>query len=73
MCDGTLDPKELIVNRYNHNFDNGNIEDFALFANLQHDLTDTEQLYAFGSYNARKVEKASFIEERKTVEIYYLT
>jgi iron complex outermembrane receptor protein len=74
LGDGTLDPKELTVNRYNHNFGNGDVEDFALFANLGYDLTDTAQLYAFGSYSAREGEGGGFYrraqDSRNTLSIY---
>jgi iron complex outermembrane receptor protein len=74
LGDGTLDPKELTVNRYNHNFGNGDVEDFALFANLGYDLTDTDQLYAFGSYSAREGEGGGFYrraqDSRNILSIY---
>jgi iron complex outermembrane receptor protein len=63
--DGSLDPQELTVNRYNHNFGNGEVEDFALFTNAGYYLTDAVELYAFGSYSAREGESGGFYRRAK--------
>jgi iron complex outermembrane receptor protein len=65
LGDGSLDPQELTVNRYNHNFGNGKVDDFALFVNAGYYLTDAVELYAFGSYSAREGESGGFYRRAK--------
>lgn len=60
LNDDSLDPRELTVNRYNHTFGNGDVEDFALFINSGYTLNADAELYAFGSYSARDGEGGGF-------------
>jgi iron complex outermembrane receptor protein len=60
LNDGSLDPRELTANRYNHTFGNGNVEDFALFVNSGYYLNEDAELYAFGSYSKREGEGGGF-------------
>jgi iron complex outermembrane receptor protein len=62
---GSLDPRELEINRYNHNFGNGEVEDFALFVNSGYFLDEDTELYAFGSYSGREGEGGGFYRRAK--------
>ncbi len=72
--DGSLDPRELTVNRYNHNFGNGDVEDFSVFYNSALQLTNDAELYSFGSYSKREGEGGGFYrrasDSRNIEEIY---
>ncbi|KDC55285.1 TonB-dependent receptor plug domain-containing protein [Pseudoalteromonas sp. S3431] len=72
--DGSLDPRELTVNRYNHNFGNGDVEDFSIFYNAGYQLTNNADLYSFGSYSKREGEGGGFYrrasDSRNVEEIY---
>jgi iron complex outermembrane recepter protein len=74
LDNGALDPRELTWDRYNHNFGNGNVEDFALFYNAGHQLNSDAELYSFGSYSKREGEGAGFYrraqDSRNVIEIY---
>ena len=65
LADGSLDPRELEINRYNHTFGNGEVEDLALFINAGYDLDSETQLYAFGSYSTREGESGGFYRRAK--------
>lgn len=70
----TLDPRELTVNRYNHNFGNGDVEDFAVFVNAGYYLTDSDEFYAFGSYSGREGEGGGFYrlaKDSRNIESIY--
>ena len=71
---GVLDRREFTVNRYNHNFGNGDVEDFSVFYNAGHQLTNDADLYSFGSYSKREGEGSGFyrraIDSRNVKEIY---
>lgn len=72
--DGALDPRELTVNRYNHNFGNGDVEDFSMFYNAGYQLTNEVDLYSFGSYSKREGEGGGFYrrasDNRNIEEVY---
>lgn len=74
LDDGSLDPRELNVNRYNHNFGNGDVEDFSIFYNAGYQLTNNADLYSFGSYSKREGEGGGFYrrasDSRNVEEIY---
>ncbi len=74
LPDGSLDPRELEINRYNHTFGNGEVEDLAVFVNAGYELTDEAELYAFGSYSMREGESGGFYrrakDSRNVLEIY---
>ena len=74
LDDGSLDPRELTVNRYNHNFGNGDVEDFSVFYNSALQLTNDAELYSFGSYSKREGEGGGFYrrasDSRNIEEIY---
>ncbi|WP_273047848.1 TonB-dependent receptor, partial [Pseudoalteromonas sp.] len=71
---GVLDRREFTVNRYNHNFGNGDVEDFSVFYNAGYQLTNDADLYSFGSYSKREGEGSGFyrraIDSRNVKEIY---
>lgn len=60
LADGSLDPRELEFDRYNHTFGNGEVEDLAMFVNAGYNLDENTQLYAFGSYSTREGESGGF-------------
>lgn len=72
--DGSLDPREFTVNRYNHNFGNGDVEDLSVFYNAGYQLANDVDLYSFGSYSKREGEGAGFYrrasDSRNIQEIY---
>ncbi|KAA1155917.1 TonB-dependent receptor plug domain-containing protein [Pseudoalteromonas fuliginea] len=74
LDDGSLDPRELNVNRYNHNFGNGDVEDFSVFYNAGYQLTNEVDLYSFGSYSKREGEGGGFYrrasDSRNIEEVY---
>jgi iron complex outermembrane receptor protein len=74
LADGSLDPRELTVNRYNHNFGNGTVKDFSIFYNSGYQLTNSADLYSFGSYSKREGEGAGFYrraqDSRNVLAIY---
>lgn len=74
LDNGSLDPRELTVNRYNHTFGNGDVDDFALFINSGYSISDDAELYAFGSYSAREGEGGGFYrraqDSRNIISIY---
>lgn len=54
------DPRELTINRYNHRYGDGQVEDFNFFVNAGYDLLPDVELYAFGSYGIRDGNGAGF-------------
>ncbi|REL36707.1 TonB-dependent receptor plug domain-containing protein [Thalassotalea euphylliae] len=65
QADGSLDPRELTINRYNHTFGNGEVEDIAVFVNAGYYLDEDTELYAFGSYSGREGESGGFYRRAK--------
>lgn len=63
--DGSLDPRELEINRYNHTFGNGEVEDLAVFVNAGYALNENAELYAFGSYSTREGKSGGFYRRAK--------
>ncbi|MFC4700823.1 TonB-dependent receptor plug domain-containing protein [Glaciecola siphonariae] len=59
-ADGSLDARERLVNRYNHNFGNGAVEDFALFVNTAKGLNNDMEFYAFGAASKRNSKGSGF-------------
>lgn len=74
LDDGSLDPRELTVNRYNHTFGNGDVDDFALFINSGYFINEDTEFYAFGSYSTREGEGGGFYrraqDSRNILSIY---
>lgn len=72
--DGSLDPRELTWNRYDHNFGNGTVEDLSVFVNAGYYLSDEAEWYAFGSYGTREGEGGGFFrraqDSRNVLSIY---
>ena len=54
------DPRELSINRFNHRYGDGQVEDFNFFVNAGYDLLPDVELYAFGSYGIRDGNGAGF-------------
>lgn len=57
---GAADPRETTFNRLNHNWGNGNAEDFSLFANAGYDLSTGWELYGWAGYQDREAESTGF-------------
>ena len=74
LPDGSLDPRELTFNRYNHNFGNGEVEDIAVFVNAGYYIKDNAELYSFASYSGREGESGGFYrraqDSRNVIEIF---
>jgi iron complex outermembrane receptor protein len=72
--DGSLDPRELTWDRYNHNFGNGDVEDMAVFYNAGLELNENAELYSFGSYSTREGEGGGFYrraQDSRNIEAIY--
>lgn len=54
------DVRETTANRYNHRFGDGKSEDVNLFVNAGIDVSESFELYAFGSYGNRKANGTGF-------------
>jgi iron complex outermembrane receptor protein len=65
LDDGSLDPRELTINRYNHRFGKADLEDYALFYNMGYDLGDGLNVYSFGSYSNREGNSGGFYRRAK--------
>lgn len=74
LDDNSLDPRELTVNRYNHNFGNGDVTDLAIFYNAGSSINANMDWYSFGSYSSRTGEGSGFYrraqDARNVTEIY---
>ncbi len=57
---GVADPRETTFNRLNHNWGNGNAEDFSFFANAGYDLSTDWELYGWAGYQDREAESTGF-------------
>lgn len=62
---GALDPRELTIDRYNHKFGKAQIDDLSIFFNSGVNLSETTQLYAFGSYADREGLSGGFYRRAK--------
>jgi iron complex outermembrane receptor protein len=65
LDDGSLDPRELTIDRYNHRFGKAGLKDYALFYNMAYDLDDGLNLYSFGSYSKREGNSGGFYRRAK--------
>ena len=74
LDDGSLDPRELTIDRYNHKFGKAEVEDIAFFYNFGYELENNMNLYSFGSYSTRDGKSAGFYrrakDSRNIPEIY---
>lgn len=61
------DPRELTINRFNHRYGDGQVEDFNFFVNAGYDLMPDVELYAFGSYGIRDGNGAGFFRRPNDV------
>ena len=72
--DNVIDPRELTFDRYNHKFGKAEIKDLAFFYNAGWNLSDTTELYSFGSFGEREGLSGGFyrraIDSRNVVEVY---
>lgn len=57
---GVSDPRETTFNRLNHNWGNGNAEDFSAFANAGLNLNADWELYGWAGYQDREAESTGF-------------
>ena len=57
---GAPDPREFTFDRYNHRYGDAATTDFIVFVNAGADLTDSAELYTFGSYSIRDAQSAGF-------------
>jgi len=63
--DGSLDPRELTINRYNHKYGKAEVDDLALFFNMGMDISENAEFYAFGSYGDRDGLSGGFYRRAK--------
>ena len=74
LDDGSLDPREFTIDRYNHRFGKADLEDYALFYNMGYDLDNGLNLYSFGSYSKREGNSGGFYrsakDDRNVLEVY---
>ncbi|KAA1156769.1 TonB-dependent receptor [Pseudoalteromonas distincta] len=74
LDDGSLDPREFTIDRYNHRFGKADLEDYALFYNMGYDLDNGLNLYSFGSYSKREGNSGGFYrrakDSRNVLEVY---
>ncbi len=72
--DGSIDPRELTVNRYNHIFGNGAVEDMALFVNAGKSINNDLEFYATAGMSSRDSEGSGFYrrasDSRNILAIY---
>ncbi len=61
------DPRELTINRINHRYGDGQVEEFNFFANAGYNLMPDVELYAFGSYGIRDGNGAGFFRRPNDV------
>jgi len=74
LDDGSLDPREFTVDRYNHKFGKADVDDLSFFYNMGYDLSETTQLYSFGSYSYREGLSGGFYrranDSRNVLSVY---
>lgn len=74
LDNGSLDPREFTINRYNHRFGKAELEDYALFYNMGYDLDNGLNVYSFGSYSEREGNSGGFYrrakDSRNVLELY---
>jgi len=62
---GALDPRELTFDRYNHKYGKADVEDLSIFFNMGFNLSETTELYSFGSYADREGLSGGFYRRAK--------
>ena len=62
---GALDPRELTFDRYNHKYGKAEVDDLSIFFNTGFKLSETTELYAFGSYADREGLSGGFYRRAK--------
>jgi len=74
LDDGSLDPREFTVDRYNHKFGKADVDDLSFFYNMGYDLSETTELYSFGSYSYREGLSGGFYrranDSRNVLSVY---
>ena len=72
--EGNIDPRELSVNRYNHVYGNGEVEDYALFVNAGKALSSSMEFYATAGISSRDSVGGGFYrraqDSRNVIAIY---
>ena len=71
---GALDERELTVNRYNHVYGNGEVEDYALFVNAGKAVSNNAEFYATAGVSTRDSIGGGFYrraqDSRNVLDIY---
>ena len=74
LDDGSLDPREFTVDRYNHKFGKADVDDLSFFYNMGYNLSETTELYSFGSYAYREGLSGGFYrranDSRNVLSVY---
>lgn len=74
LDDGSLDPRELTIDRYNHKYGKAEVDDLAIFFNMGMDLSEQAELYAFGSFADRDGLSGGFYrraqDNRNVLSVY---
>jgi len=75
VADPSTEAREIAFNRQSFRIGDSDSEQHAVFANLGYDLSDSAQLYAFGSYGFRENESGGFFRranqgDRTLLEIF---
>ena len=74
LDDGSLDPREFTIDRYNHRFGKAELEDYALFYNMGYDFDNGLNLYSFGSYSKREGNSGGFyrraVDKNNILDVY---
>lgn len=71
---GALDSRELEINRYNHVFGNGEVEDYALFVNAGKEVSSSTEFYVTAGVSSRDSIGGGFYrraqDSRNVLSIY---
>jgi iron complex outermembrane receptor protein len=71
---GAIDQRELTINRYNHVFGNGEVEDYALFINAGKAVSNSTEFYATAGFSSRDSLGGGFYrraqDSRNVISIY---
>jgi len=74
LDDGSLDPREFTADRYNHKFGKADVDDLSFFYNMGYNLSETTELYSFGSYAYREGLSGGFYrranDSRNVLSVY---
>jgi iron complex outermembrane recepter protein len=72
--DGSFDPREQTINRFNHWFGDPEIEQWTLFLNTGYELANGVSLYGWASYQNREATSAGFyrraLDDRNVIEVH---